>query len=105
MAYARDTPAMGGVPGPGQCVSESDCPLIDAYSDPVQDWHGYDDGINAPPFELQPFNPVDSAAAIGELNHPPWRPSQATDTLRRIAPIVAAFFPRPDRIFEDGFES
>ena len=104
MAYARDTPAMGGVPGPAQCASESDCPLIDAYSDPLQYWHGYDDGVNTPPFELQP-SPVGSASAIGELNHPPWRPSQATDTLRRIAPIVAQFFDRPDGIFEDGFES
>ena len=104
MAY-YDTPLnQPGPPGPPTCGTSANCPQIDAYSDPLQDWHGENDGINPPPYGLQPIDPLDGAPAIGELSHPSWTPSQATQTLPRLAPVVAAFRPRPDLIFADGFE-
>lgn len=103
MAYYDDPPG-GALAGPNSCLTSANCPEIDAYSDPLQDWHGKNDGINPPPYGLQPINPLDGAPAIGESNHPSWKPSQATQTLPRLAPIVAAFRPRPDLIFANGFE-
>lgn len=105
MAY-YDTPLnQPGPPGPPSCVTPANCPQIDAYSNPDQDWHGEDDGVNPPPYGLQTWNPTDAAPAVGELTHPTWTRSKARDTLPRLAPIVAAFRPRPDLIFADGFES
>lgn len=103
MAYYND-PSGAALPGPNSCNTPANCPQIDAYSDPLQDWHGEDNGINPPPYGLQPADPLDVALSIGELTHPTWRPSQATQTLPRLAPIVSAFRPRPDLIFANGFE-
>ena len=105
MAYPRDdTSIMGGRPGPPQCASATDCPLIDAYSDPTQEWVGFDDGSTPPPYGLQPVGTLAGAWPIGDVIVSNWIDSIATLTLPRLAPIVAAFRPRPDLIFADGFE-
>lgn len=104
MAYAVDDPAPGGLQGPPQCASATDCPLIDAYSDPVLEWAGYDDGVSMPPFGLQPLGAIIGAWPIGDIVNPSWRDSIASDTLARLAPTVSDFYPRPDIIFWDGFD-
>lgn len=104
MAYYDSPLNQPGPSGPPSCITPVNCPQIDAYSNPEQDWHGENDGISPPPYGLQTWNPADAAPAVGELTHPTWTRSQATDTLPRLAPIVAAFRPRPDLIFADGFE-
>lgn len=104
MAYPRDDTSITGRPGPPQCASATDCPLIDAYSDPLQEWAGFDDGSAPPPYGLQPVGTLAGAWPIGDVIVSSWLDSIATLTLPRLAPIVAAFRPRPDLILADGFE-
>ncbi len=103
MAYPTDAGTIG-LAGPPQCLNAADCPLIDAYSDPTREWDGFDDGINLPPYGLRPLGSLAGAWPIGDITTLTWRDSNATQTLPRLAPIVAAFQARPDRIFANGFE-
>lgn len=81
------------VTGPA-CNNDSLCPLIDAYSNPQLEWTGTGG--------IQPLGTVPGAPPLGN-DSPPFR-TRANDTLPRLAPVSAAFRPRPDLIFADGFQ-
>jgi hypothetical protein len=102
MAYWQ---AGTGTAGPPGCLSSAGCPQIDAYSDPNLEWDGFDDGINPPPWGLNPLGTLSGASPIGvQLPVGGRRAARAIDTLPRIAPIVEAFYARPEQIFANGFE-
>jgi peptidyl-Asp metalloendopeptidase len=93
MAY----PTIGGsFPGP-ECESDSDCPQIDAFSNPALEWTGS---------VIQPIASPPQGAPIGVGDPPPgnWQQARVADTMQRLAPIVAAFQARTDLIHAHGFE-
>ena len=103
MAYWQNV--SGGPGGPPDCGSDTNCPLIDAYSTPLLEWAGEAGGGGSPPFGLQPVGTVTGASPIGvaTATHPERR-ANAADTIRRIAPIVQGYRARPELIFAHGFE-
>lgn len=88
--------------GPGGCGSESNCPLIDAYSNPNIAWAGPVSGL----VPIGPSNPLPAnAAPIGvEVPGSSYPAARGYDTIQRLAPIVAAFRSRPELIFANGFQ-
>lgn len=102
MAYWQGGSGTAGPPG---CLSSAGCPQIDAYSDPNLEWDGLDDGINPPPWGLNPVGALSGAFPIGvALPVGGRRAARAIDTLQRLAPVVEAFYARPDQIFANGFD-
>jgi hypothetical protein len=95
MAYWE--PGKATIAGP-TCDNDASCRLIDAFSTPALEWAG-SSGI-------QPVGSVPGAEPIGIGPPPPsgWKQARAVDTLLRVAPITAAFKPRPDSIFSHGFQ-
>ncbi len=91
MAYS--IPGSTFVSGPA-CSSDSACPLIDAYSNPHLEWTG--------PGGIQLLGSVPGAQPIGSSSS--LTSARAIDTLPRLAPISAAFRPRPESIFANGFQ-
>jgi hypothetical protein len=104
MAYPTDAPGGGGLAGPSTCSTPANCPQIDAYSHPLLEWDGENDGINTPHWGLQTLGSLAGAWPVGDITNPTWRDSHATDTLPRLAPVVEAFLPRPNLIFKNGFD-
>lgn len=80
--------------GPIGCVSSEHCPLIDAYSNPALQWNGSVVGT----FSGMPNIGVPNPAPTGLL------PANNANTLARIGPIVASFYPRADILFADTFQ-
>lgn len=77
------------------CTGKHACPLIDAYSNPAYAWNG----------NIVPWTAGSTLPRIGVEVAGAWGPTaKANDTLARLAPIVAAFRPRPDLIFANGFQ-
>ncbi|MFA7541682.1 MAG: reprolysin-like metallopeptidase, partial [Lysobacterales bacterium] len=96
---------IGHRPGPGDCGSDSNCPLIDSFSTPLLEWAGDPASGGPPPFGLQPVGTVSGAWPIGiaSASHPN-RPAHGVDTLRRIAPFAQDYRARPELIFANGFQ-
>lgn len=98
MSYALNDPSVIGLPGPAACASESDCPLIGAYTNWNLQWAGASG--------IQPLPLLPGAATIGvqspAVSGQP--KAHAFDTLQRIGPIVANYRTRPDSIFANGFQ-
>jgi hypothetical protein len=94
---STDEAGSTSIPGP-DCTIDPDCPIIDAFSNPALEWTGVGG--------VQPVGSVPYSPRIGvEASHPMgWQPANAVDTLRRLAPVTAAFRPRPDAIFNHGFQ-
>ena len=72
---------------------------------PPVEWAGFAEGGGPPPFGIQPLGTVAGAVPIGVAT---WSSQQnradASDVIRRVAPISAAFRARPEAIFSHGFE-
>jgi hypothetical protein len=70
------------------------------------EWDGVNDGVNTPPYELQALGTLAGAWPIGvSTATSSQKAARANDTLPRLAPIVEAFYARPDEIFANGFEN
>lgn len=98
MAYPIDDPRNDGPRGPAECLSETDCPLIDSYTNWNLQWAG--------PIGIQSLPLLPDSATIGVQT--PWLTTQpraqALDTLQRIGPIVAGYSKAPNDLFKDGFQ-
>lgn len=106
MSYLRWGPHSGSNQTCGVGDGDPDlCPLIDAFSNPDLEWAGFETGGGPPPYGIQPLGTVSGAIPIGVAT---WSSQQnranASDVIRRVAPITAGFRARPEAIFRHGFE-
>lgn len=92
MAYPTPGQVAVGIPW---CSDAMDCPQIDAYSTPLLGWA---DGL---------YPVITSGVVPIGVPVPPapfLKPANGVDTIRRVAPTVAAYRPRPDEIFAHGYD-
>lgn len=87
----------GFAAGPDACASPSDCPQIEAYSNPGLEYRG--PGVGG---GVQTYTPGNGYPRLGVVG--PLPASNAWDTIQRVGAVVSNYRTRPEQIFKNGFD-